>query len=208
MSVRNLGLILDNTLGMEKQVNSICKSFYYGIRNTGLIHKYINDETYKTLVQSLIISRLDYGNALLYNIPLSLTNCLQRVHNCAVRLVTGTHNREHRTPVLFQLHWLPVRFRSLYKIMFLTFKVLNGTAPVYLSDLIEKYILVGMLRSESYSLLRVPRSHTEMYRKRPFRASAPRLWNELPNNIKHATNKDIFCKVLKTHLFKLAYLEY
>jgi len=56
ISVKNLGLILDNTLGMEKQVNSICKSFYYGIRNTGLIHKYINDETYKTLDQALIIS--------------------------------------------------------------------------------------------------------------------------------------------------------
>ena len=206
MSVRNLGLILDNTLGMEKQVNSICKSCYYQIRNIGLIRKYINDETCKTLVQALIISRLDYGNALLYNIPLSLTNRLQGVQKCAGRLVTRTRKREHITPVLFQLHWLPVRFRSLYKILFLTFKVLNGTAPVYLSDLIEKYIPVRMLRSESYSLLRVPRSHTAMYGERSFRASAPRLWNELPNHIKLAASKDIFCKVLKTHLFKLAYL--
>ena len=104
MSVRNLGLILDNTLGMEKQVNSICKSCYYLIRNIGLIHKYINDETCKTLVQALIISRPDYGNALLYNIPLSLTNRLQRVQNCDARLVTRTRKREHITSVLFQLH--------------------------------------------------------------------------------------------------------
>jgi len=69
MSVRKLGLILNTTLEMEKQVNYICKSCYYQIRNIGLIHKYINDETCKTLVQTLIISRLDYGNALLYNIP-------------------------------------------------------------------------------------------------------------------------------------------
>ena len=48
MSVRNLELILDNTLGMEKQVNSICKSFYCQIRNIGLIRKYINDGTCKT----------------------------------------------------------------------------------------------------------------------------------------------------------------
>ena len=58
MSVRNIGFILDNTLGIEKQVNSICKSCYYKIRNIGLIRKYINDETCKTLVQALIISRL------------------------------------------------------------------------------------------------------------------------------------------------------
>ena len=135
--------MLDNTLGMEKQVNYICKSCYYQIRNIGLFRKYINDEACKTLVQATIISRLDYGNALLYNIILSLTNRLQRrVQNCAARLVAHTHKREHITPVLFQLNWLPVRFRLLYAILFLTFKVLNGTAPVYLSDLIETFILV------------------------------------------------------------------
>ena len=54
MSVRNLGLILDNILGMEKQVNSICKSCYYQIQKIGLINMNIND---KTLVQALIISQ-------------------------------------------------------------------------------------------------------------------------------------------------------
>ena len=54
MPVRNLGFRLDNVLGVEKQVNSICKSFYYQIRNIGLIRKYINDETWKTLVQALV----------------------------------------------------------------------------------------------------------------------------------------------------------
>ena len=142
-------------------MNSICKSCYYQIRNMGLIRKYINDETYKTLVQALIISRLVYGNRLLYNITLSLINRLQRVQNCSTCL-------EHIIPVLFQMHWLPVRFRSLYKILFHTFKVLNGTTSVYLSDLIEKYIPVIMLRSESYSLFRVPRSHTARYGERSF----------------------------------------
>ena len=60
MSVRNLLLILDNTLGMEKQMNAICKSCCYKVRNVGLIFKYINNETCKTLVKSLIISRLEY----------------------------------------------------------------------------------------------------------------------------------------------------
>ena len=128
-------------------MNYICKYCYYQIRNIGPICKYINDETCKILVQALIISRLDYGNPLLYNIPLSLTN----------------RKSEHIKPVLFQLNWLPVRFRSLYKLLFLTFKVMNGTAPVYLSDQIGKKIPVRMLRYESYSLLREPRSHTAMH---------------------------------------------
>ena len=69
MSVRNLELILDNTLGMEKQVNSTWKSCYFRIRNMGLIYRYINDETWETLVQAFIVIRVDHGNILLYNIP-------------------------------------------------------------------------------------------------------------------------------------------
>jgi len=59
---------------------------------------YINDETCKTIVEALIIFRLDYGNAFLYNILLSLTNGLQRVQNRAARLVTWTRKGEHIIP--------------------------------------------------------------------------------------------------------------
>jgi len=51
MSSRNLGLILDNILGVEKRVNFISMTCYYQIRNMGLICKYINDEKCKTLVE-------------------------------------------------------------------------------------------------------------------------------------------------------------
>ena len=129
---------------------------YYQIRNVGLFGKCINAKTCKTLVQSFVISGLDNGNARLYNIPLS-----DRPPTAA-RLVTRPRKREHITPVLFHLHFLPVRFRLFDEILFITFKVLNGTASVHLSDLIEKYIPARMLQSESYSLVRVPRSHTVM----------------------------------------------
>ena len=132
------------------------------------------------------------------NIPLSLTNYLRRVQNCAARLVTHTHKREHKTPVLFQLHWLPVRVRSLNKILFHKVNVWSGTAALYLSDLIEKYIPLRMLRSECHSLLRVQKSHTGMYGDKSFQASALRLSDKLPNHIKLAGSKEIFCKVLKT----------
>jgi len=77
---------------MENQVNSICKSCYYQIRNIGLIRKYINDETCNTLVQALIISRLDYGNALLYNIHLSYSECRTVLHVWWHALENGTYN--------------------------------------------------------------------------------------------------------------------
>ena len=66
---------------------------------------------------------------------------------------------------------------------------------------IEKYIPVRLLRSKSYSPLRVQKIHTSMYGENSFRVLAPRLWIKLPNHIKLATSKYIFCKTLKTHLF-------
>ena len=74
--------------------------------------------------------------------------------------------------------------------------------------MIETYIPVRMLRYESYSLLIVPKRHTAMYRERSFRASGPRLWNELTDHIKLTASKDIFCKVLKTHLFDNQFIMY
>jgi len=96
-----------------------------------------------------ITYRLDYGNALLYNIPIYLINRLLRVQNRGVRQVTGTRKREYITLVLFQLHCLPVRSKSLYTILYYAFKVLSGTAPLYLSELIQTYISEKMLRTES-----------------------------------------------------------
>ena len=90
----------------------------------------------KTLAHALIRSRLDYGNALLYGIPGTLMARLQRVQNCAARLLTRTRKRQHITPVLNSLHWLPVIYRSKYKILVYAYKTLNVTAPRYLEELL------------------------------------------------------------------------
>ena len=76
---------------MEKQVNAIYKLCYYQICAIGSIPPYITTEAYKTLVQALVISWLDYGNALLYGISLSVVSCLRRIQNRAAQLV---HSKE------------------------------------------------------------------------------------------------------------------
>jgi hypothetical protein len=70
----------------------------------------------RTLVQSLVISRLEYCNGLLLNISAELASKLQIVLNAAARLVTRTRKYEHTTPVLMDLHWLPVRARVEFKV--------------------------------------------------------------------------------------------
>ena len=107
-SMRNLGVIMDSGLTMEKQVNAISKSCFYHIRNIGKIRQYITNDACKILVQALVTSRLDYGNELLQGLPQVLIERLQRIQNCAARLITRSRKSKHITPVLCELHWLPV----------------------------------------------------------------------------------------------------
>ena len=121
-SVRNLRVIMDSGLTMEKQVNAISMSCFYHIRNIGKARQYIKNNPCKILVQALVTSHLDYGNALLQGLPQVLIERLHRIQNCADRLITKS---EHITPVLRELHWLPVKYRLRFKVNTFTYKALN-----------------------------------------------------------------------------------
>ena len=88
---------------------------------------------------------LDYCNGLYTGISQSSLHRLQLVQNAAARILTGTKKCHHLTPVLAALRWLPILFRIDFKILFLTFKALNGLAPIYISDLLVPYVLLRTL---------------------------------------------------------------
>jgi len=61
---------------------------------------------------------------------------LQRLQNAAARLITGTKKFDHITPVLSNLHWLPIEHRVIFKVVLFTYKALHGLAPDYLANLL------------------------------------------------------------------------
>lgn len=130
---------------------------------------------------------------------------LQRIQNNAARVVTLTRKRDHITPTLRALHWLPVRQRIIYKLMLLTFKSLNGSAPVYISELIARYRPTRTLRSASHCLLKEVPANTSTYGNRRFAVCAPRLWNDLPAHIQKSSSISQFKRQLKTHLFNQSF---
>ncbi len=94
-------------------------------------------------------------------------------------MLTRTRGREHITPVLKSLHWLPVRFRIDFKVLLLVFKCLNGLGPSYLSDLLLPYQPSRTLRSSGTGLLTIPRVKTKTHGEAAFSHYGPYLWNSL-----------------------------
>ena len=92
--------------------------------------------------EGLSLSRIDCCKSLLAGLPLSLISKLQRVQNCAARLIVRASPNVHTTPILAQLHWLPVQARISYKIACFRFSSINSSASAYLSDILHVYSLL------------------------------------------------------------------
>jgi hypothetical protein len=203
--VKNLGVYLDNELTMDKHVSYICKVCYFQLRNIGSIRRYITKEAAIMLVRALITSRLDYCNSLLIGASKELIQRLQVVQNTAARIISLCAKREHITPVLHDLHWLPIVQRITFKTLCLTYQCVSGTAPAYLSDLVQPYIPGRSLRSANLNLLKVPKVNSKTYGHKTFSFTAATEWNNLPNEIRNSSTLEIFKSNLKFYLFQIAY---
>ena len=106
---------------------------------------------------------------------------------------------------LIALHWLPIPARADFKVLLLTYKALNGLAPIYMSSLIERYTPPRPLRSQNAGLLKVTVPNKVIVGGRAFTHRAPYLWNALPQAVRDANTLATFKSRLKTHLFSLHY---
>ena len=113
--VKNLGVIFDNSLKFDKQVNAVVRSGFFQLRILTKVKSFLSFEDLERVMHAFVTSRLDYCNALYAGINQSTVKRLQIVQNAAARLLTGSRKRSHITPILFSLHWLPIRYRIDFK---------------------------------------------------------------------------------------------
>ena len=132
-------------------------------------------------------------------------NKLQLAQNSAARLLTGTRKREHISPILRSLHWLPIPERIDFKLLLLTFKSLNDVAPPYMEELLVRYRPTRTLRSAAKGLLVQPNYNLKTYGYRAFSYAAPKVWNSMLMSLRTCCELKAFKSKIKTFLFKRAF---
>ena len=204
-SLKNLGVVFDQHLTMTTHVNQVCQKGHFQLRKIRQIRKYLDREATEKLVHAFITSNIDYCNSLLYGTSNAVIEKLQKLQNTAARVICGANRYDHITPLLKELHWLPISYRISFKIALLTYKCLNGRAPGYLSDLVKRSRSSRSLRSNDYSKLKIPLCKTKIG-SRAFTSAAPKVWNPIPEYIKEM-DIDGFKRHLKAHYFKKAFAD-
>jgi len=144
--LKALGVVLDRRLTFQKHVMAVARSCNYHSQAIRHIRHLLTRELALTLTCSLILTRLDYCNSVLYGAPSSSIQILQRAQNNAARIVLQAPQRSHARPLLRELHWLPIQHRIEYKVAVSTFKSRSSaTAPTYLTRHIKARVSEWMV---------------------------------------------------------------
>lgn len=207
-SVRNLGIYIDTDLSMSKHITQTVARCFGALRQLRSIRKLISAEVLQRLVVTLVITRLDYGNATLAGQPAYQLHRLQAVLNAGARLVFHGRRNEHITPLLKELHWLRAAERIAFKLAMLVFKCLHGLAPSYLSSELQRVSDTAgrrQLRSAATDALVVRRTRLATVGDRAFTVASVRVWNSLPVDVTSAATLQTFKNRLKTHLFRISF---
>ena len=199
--IKSLGVIFDSKMKLKKQVNSTTKTAFLHLRKISKVRNQLNKSITETLVNTFITSRLDYCNSLFCSLPNNTLKKLQCVQNAAAKMIMLKKKRDHVTPLLRELHWLPVKLRSQFKILVLTWRIMNNMAPANIAHLISVYRPTRNLRSSSERFLVRPAIPRNSYGHRAFYNLSPFLWNSIPTAIRNTETIGEFKAKLKTHFF-------
>ena len=195
--VKNLGVQMDSNLTFEQQVVHLKQNCFRTLRNICKIRFLLTRSQLKTIVNSLVVSCLDYCNGLYFGIAERLINQLQLIQNAAAKAITKKYKYDHIGEDLKELHWLQIKRRVIFKIALLAYKSVNGLAPDYLQNMFQ-------YSHHGHTLKLIVPQYISTYGRRSFSYAGPKIFNNLPTNITSSDTVEIFKSSLKTHLFVMS----
>ncbi len=202
-TARNLGVVIDDKLNFTDHITKTARSCRFALYNIKKIRPFLSEHETQLLVQALVLSRLDYCNALLAGLPSSSIKPLQLIKNAAARLIFNEPKRTHVTPLFINLHWLPIAAHIKFKALMFAYRTTSGSTPLYLNSLLQTYMPSRSLRSASERRITVPSLRGTKSLSLTLSLTVPIWRNDLPNSIQAAESLPIFKKLLKTHFFHL-----
>ena len=207
---KNLGFWFDRSLSLDAQVSNVSKTCYNNMRKLKRIGSKLPKELKIQLVHSCIHSIIDSCNATYFALSQNQLKRLQKLQNTAVRFIfslKGKDRYQSISPLLKDLHFLPVIYRIRFKVALLTFKCLNNMAPPYLSSMISlrKESSISVRADNDFFLLSQPAEPRCNKTRGAFSYAAPRVWNNLPYSIRANSDVGAFKTALKTYMFNCAF---
>ena len=200
-AVKNLGVWFDSDFSFTKHVKDVCKLCFIQMRDFKQIRQYLTRDAALTAANTLVGSRLDNCNSLFRCLSVANLCKLQCIQNRLARIVCRTTC--HTTPLRKALHWLHIRHRCIFKTALLVYKYLHTNCPKYFSPFLKVRQCAYNTRL-SYSdgiILNVPQYQPSIYKSTKqfglsFAYDAPKIWNELPDDVRSATSIASFRKKL------------
>lgn len=192
-------------MSLVQHCKQLTRNCFFQLRKISKLRKMISRNDLELITHAFVSSRLDDCNSLFSCRNKKELSRLQLLQNSAATILTRTCRRTRISPILKELHWLPVSYRVKFKILVLTFRALHVQAPSYICDLLQPYSPAGALRSADQNLLKVPRSRFKTRGARSYQAVAPSLWKDLPLSLRSVASVDAFKTHLKTFLFAQAF---
>ena len=208
---KSLGVMLDSHMDMARQVAEVRKACTWKLSNMYLIRRYLTEDIRIMLVKTLVLSKLDYCNALYAGLPKKLTNKLQTVLRSCIKFIYKIDGRGEDLDAYFRkAHILSIEYRIKFKVCLFVHKWFHGNVPDYLGSLLTAYHPgVSSLRTSKDKYMLAAPSLSNFKTKlseRRFSQHAPDYWNPLPVDIRSCPDADGFKKYLKTHFFREAFL--
>ncbi len=152
---KNLGVVIDDKLNFSDYIAKTARSGRFALYSIRKIRPFLSEHATQLLVQALVLSRLDYCNALLAGLPRTIKP-LQLIQNATARLIFNEPKRTHVTPLFINLHWLPIAARIKFKALMFAYKTTSGSAPLYLNSVLQTYVPSRSLCSASERRIIVP----------------------------------------------------
>ncbi len=168
-TARNLGVMIDDQLTFSDHIAKTARSCRFALFNIKKIRPFLSEHA----SQLLVLSRLDYCNALLAGLPASSIKPLQLIQNTAARYIFNEPKRTHVTPLFINLHWLPIAARIKFKALMFAYKTTTGSAPLYLNSVLQTYVPSRSLRSASEHRFIVPSQRGTKSLSRTFTLNVP-----------------------------------